>query len=109
MKGGTSAAGAFADSGDAPPERHRFEALLREYSDTTLAALESELWGLTEDACGSAFLQAMLTAHRGDAAALNWIIPGFLGCAPAEGTKEGELLADAKESDVKQLCESRSG
>ena len=109
LKGGTSAAGAFADSGDAPPERHRFEALLREYSDTTLAALESELWGLTEDACGSAFLQAMLTAHRGDAAALNWIIPGFLGCAPAEGTKEGELLADAKESDVKQLCESRSG
>ena len=60
-------------------------------------------------ACGSAFLQAMLNAHQGDAAALNWIIPGFLGCAPQEGTKEGELLASAKESDVKQLCESRSG
>ena len=35
--------------------------------------------------------------------------PGLPRVRPAEGTKEGELLADAKESDVKQLVESRSG
>ena len=109
LKGGTSAAGSFADAADAPPERHKFDALLNAFSDATLAALEPELWNLTEDACGSAFLQALLNAHKGDVASLNWIIPGYLGCAPAEGTKEGELLADAKESDVKQLVESRSG
>ena len=109
LKGGTSAAGTFADSGNAPPERHRFEDMLSAFSDTTLAAIESELWNMTEDACASAFLQAMLNAHQGDVAALNWIIPGFLGCAPEEGTKEGELLASANESDIKQLCESRSG
>ena len=109
LKGGTSAAGSFADAADAPPERHKFDALLNTFSDATLAALEPELWNLTEDACGSAFLQALLNAHKGDVASLNWIIPGYLGCAPAEGTKEGELLADAKESDVKQLVESRSG
>jgi nucleolar protein 9 len=40
---------------------------------------------------------------------LLWIVPGFLGCAPPEGAKEGELLADAKESDVRALMESRSG
>ena len=98
LKGGTSAAGTFADSGAAPPDRHRFDDLLSSFSDTVLAALEAELWNLTEDSAGSAFLQAMLNAHTGDSAALNWIIPGFLGCSPEEGTKEGELLAGTRTS-----------
>ena len=109
LEGGTSAAGGFADSADAPPERHRFASALNAFGDAALAALEPELWNLTEDACGSAFLQTLLNAHRGDDAALLWIVPGFLGCAPPEGAKEGELLADAKESDVRALMESRSG
>ena len=33
-------------------------------------------------------LQAILKAHEGDAESLTWIIPGLLGCAPAEGTNE---------------------
>jgi nucleolar protein 9 len=53
-------------------------------------------------------LVLLLTAHQGDAAALNWIIPGFLGCAPEEGTVEGELLASAKESDVVGLYKLNS-
>ena len=109
LKGGTSKAGAFADSGIGRPDRHRFEDELKAFADAMLAALEPELWNLTEDACGSAFLQAMLNAHQGDAAALNWIVPGFLGCAPAVGTPEGELLADADEKDVRQLMDSRAG
>ena len=109
LKGGTSAAGAFDDAPDAPAERHVFQSELRAFSDAVLAALEPELWNLSEDACGSAFLQAMLIAHKGDTASLNWIIPGFLGCAPEEGTKEGELLADADADDVRRLAESRAG
>ena len=109
LKGGTSKAGAFADSGIGQPDRHRFDDELKAFADAMLAALEPELWNLTEDACGSAFLQAMLNAHQGDAAALNWIVPGFLGCAPAVGTPEGELLADADEKDVRQLMDSRAG
>ena len=109
LKGGTSKAGAFADSGIGQPERHRFADELKAFADAMLAALEPELWNLTEDACGSAFLQAMLNAHQGDAAALNWIVPGFLGCAPEENTPEGELLANADEKDIRQLMDSRSG
>jgi nucleolar protein 9 len=109
LKGGTSAAGGFGDAVDAPAERHVFEAELRRFSDLVLASLEPELWNLSEDACGSAFLQALLTAHKGDTASLNWIIPGFLGCAPEEGTADGELLANADAGDVKRLAESRSG
>ena len=109
LKGGTSSAGGFDDAMDAPAERYVFETELRRFSDLMLAQLEPELWNLREDACGSAFLQSVLIAHKGDTASLNWIIPGFLGCAPAEGTADGELLADADENDVKQLAESRSG
>ena len=66
-----------ADSADAPPERHRFASALNAFGDAALAALEPELWNLTEDACGSAFLQTLLNAHRGDDAARSGSSPGF--------------------------------
>ena len=88
---------------------YRFGEELRKFSDSVLAAVESELWNLMEDTCGSAMLQAILKAHEGDAESLTWIIPGLLGCAPAEGTNEGELLADAQEWDIKTMMQSRAG
>ena len=109
LQGGTSAAGAFDDAPDAPARTPRVSVRSRAFSDAALAALEPELWNLSEDACGSAFLQAMLIAHKNDVASLNWIIPGFLGCAPEEGVGEGELLANADADDVRRLAESRAG
>jgi nucleolar protein 9 len=109
LKGGTSAAGGFGDARDAPADRYVFETELRRFSDGVLAALEPELWNLREDACGSAFLQAVILAHEGDTASLNWIIPGFLGCAPEDGVADGELLANADARDARRLAESGSG
>ncbi|CAL52476.1 Armadillo-type fold [Ostreococcus tauri] len=106
LRGGTSSAGKFSASLNTS---YRFEEELRKFSDAMLAALEPELWNLVEDTCGSALLQALLKAHEGDDEALNWIIPGLLGCAPAEGTNEGEFLVDAQEWDVKNMMQSRSG
>ena len=106
LRGGTSAAGKFSSSHNAS---YRFNEELRKFSDAMLAAIEEELWNLVEDTCGSALLQATLKAHEGDGEALNWIIPGLLGCAPAEGTTEGELLADAQEWDIKNMMQSRAG
>ena len=106
LRGGTSTAGKFTGSMNSS---YRFTEELRKFSDALLAAIEPELWNLTEDPCGSALLQATLKAHEGDDEALNWIIPGLLGCAPAEGTAEGEFLADAQEWDVKNLMQSRAG
>ena len=106
LRGGTSAAGKFSGSLNAS---YRFNEELRKFSDAMLAAVEEELWNLVEDTCGSALLQATLKAHEGDDEALNWIIPGLLGCAPAEGTTEGELLADAQEWDIKNMMQSRAG
>lgn len=106
LRGGTSTAGKFTGSMNSS---YRFTEELRKFSDALLAAIEPELWNLTEDPCGSALLQATLKAHEGDDEALNWIIPGLLGCAPAEGTAEGEFLADAQEWDLKNLMQSRAG
>ena len=106
LRGGTSTAGKFAGT---LSTSYRFGEELRKFSDSVLAAIESELWNLMEDTCGSAMLQAILKAHEGDAESLTWIIPGLLGCAPAEGTNEGELLADAQEWDIKTMMQSRAG
>ena len=102
LKGGTSSAGTFADSATRLPNAIA-STPCSPLSDTHRRARVrvvepdgGQLW--------SAFLQAMLNAPR-DVAALNWIIPGFLGCAPGGRHEGAGNSATAGESDIKQLCD----